>query len=110
MSQHDLPWLGQGRQQPKKETSNMKLNVIPTNEAQNMAAALECDTNRDAELLFRALQHANDRGTTSTHYAELERRWKIKQQKHRAELEKRKVMTPFGMMENHSYQAKGGEA
>ncbi len=25
MSQHDLPWLGQGRQQPKKETSNMKL-------------------------------------------------------------------------------------
>lgn len=24
MSQHDLPWLGQGRQQPKKETSNME--------------------------------------------------------------------------------------
>lgn len=24
MSQHNYPWLGQGRQQPKKETSNMK--------------------------------------------------------------------------------------
>ena len=48
---------------------------MPTNEAQNMAAALECDTNRDAEVLFRALQHANDRGTTAKHYAELERMW-----------------------------------
>ena len=57
-----------------------ELNVVPTNEAQNMGAALECNTNRDAELLFRALQHANGRGTTSAHYAELERRWKIKQQ------------------------------
>ena len=40
-----------------------KQNVVPTNEAQNMAAAVECDTLRDAEVLFRALQHANDRGT-----------------------------------------------
>ena len=61
-----------------------KQNVVPTNEAQNMAAALECDTNRDAEVLFRQLQHANARGTTAKHYAELERRWEIKQQ------------TPFG--------------
>jgi len=59
-------------------------NVVPTNEAQNMAAAVECDTLRDAEVLFRRLQHANDRGTTGAHYAELERRWEIKQQ------------TPFG--------------
>ena len=61
-----------------------KQNVVPTNEGQNMAAALECDTLRDAEVLFRALQHANDRGTTNSLYAELERRWEIKQQ------------TPFG--------------
>ena len=67
-----------------KERTNKKQNVVPTNEAQNMAAALECDTNRDAEVLFRALQRANNRGTTATHYAELERRWEIKQQ------------TPFG--------------
>ena len=59
-------------------------NVVPTNEGQNMAAAVECDTLRDAEVLFRRLQHANDRGTTGAHYAELERRWEIKQQ------------TPFG--------------
>ncbi len=51
-----------------------------------------------------------DRDLLAKHYAELEKRWKIKEQKHRAELEKRKVMTPFGMMENHSYPAKGGEA
>jgi len=57
-----------------------KLNIVPTNEAQNMAAAVECDTLRDAEVLFRALQHANDRGTTASLYAELERRWEIKQQ------------------------------
>ena len=53
-------------------------NVVPTNEAQNYAAALECDTRRDAEVLFRALQHANNRGTTTHHYAELERRWRDK--------------------------------
>ena len=54
-----------------------KQNVVPTNEAQNIAAAVECDNLRDAELLFRALQHANDRGTTESLYAELERRWEI---------------------------------
>ena len=54
-------------------------NVVPTNEGQNMAAAVECDTLRDAEVLFRQLQHANDRGTTGAHYAELERRWEIRQ-------------------------------
>jgi hypothetical protein len=67
-----------------KERTNKKQNVVPTNEAQNMAAAVESNTLRDAEVLFRALQHANNRGTTATHYAELERRWEIKQQ------------TPFG--------------
>ena len=69
----------------KNMTKNGKQqNVVPTNEGQNMAAALECDTLRDAEVLFRALQHANDRGTTESLYAELERRWEIKHQ------------TPFG--------------
>ena len=64
--------------------NNKKQNVVPTNEAQNMAAAVECNTLRDAEVLFRALQHANDMGTTESQYAELERRWEVKQQ------------TPFG--------------
>ena len=64
--------------------NNKKQNVVPTNEAQNMAAAVECNTLRDAEGLFRALQHANDMGTTESQYAELERRWEVKQQ------------TPFG--------------
>ena len=41
----------------------------------NLAAALECDTLRDAEVHFRALQHANDRGTTESDYSEIERRW-----------------------------------
>lgn len=60
-----------------KNRNGKPQNVVPTNEAQNIAAAVECDTLRDAELLFRALQHANDRGTTESLYAELERRWEI---------------------------------
>ena len=55
-------------------------NVVPTNEGQNMAAAVECDTLRDAEVLFRRLQRANDRGTTGARYAELERRWEVRHQ------------------------------
>ena len=61
-----------------------KQNVVPTNEAQNVAAALECDTLREAEVLFRSLQQANKIVTTNDLYAEIERRWEIKQQ------------TPFG--------------
>ena len=52
-----------------------KQNVVPTNEAQNMAAAVECDTLRDVEVLFRALQHANNMGTTGDDYSELHRAW-----------------------------------
>ena len=59
-------------------------NVVYTDRTQNIAAAVESDSLRDAERLFRALQHANARGTTESLYAELERRWEIKHQ------------TPFG--------------
>jgi len=52
-------------------------NVVTTTKAQNMAAAVLCDTLRDAEVLFRALQHANDMGTGESDYAELERQWEI---------------------------------
>ena len=50
-------------------------NVVQTNKAQNMAAAILCDTLRDAEVLFRALQHANNMGTTGDDYSELHRAW-----------------------------------
>jgi hypothetical protein len=36
-----------------------------------MAAAVLCDTLRDAEVLFRALQHANDMGTGEDDFDEL---------------------------------------
>jgi hypothetical protein len=52
-------------------------NVVSTTKAQNMAAAILCDTLRDAEVLFRALQHANDMGTGESDYAELERQWEV---------------------------------
>ena len=54
-----------------------KQNVVSTTSKQNMAAAKVCETYNEAIQLFRALEHANDRGTTETHYAELERRWEI---------------------------------
>ena len=41
----------------------------------NIAAAVLCDTLRDAEVHFRALQHANGRGTTESQYSELARAW-----------------------------------
>ena len=41
----------------------------------NIAAAVLNDTLRDAEVHFRALQHANDRGTTVSQYTDLERAW-----------------------------------
>lgn len=50
-------------------------NVVTTTRKQNMAAAVLCDTLRDAEVLFRALQHANDMGTTEADYSELHRAW-----------------------------------
>ena len=61
-----------------------QLNVVPTTTEQNLGAAKACETYQKACLLFRKLEHANDRGTTASLYAELERRWEIKQQ------------TPFG--------------
>ena len=52
-----------------------QLNVIPTTTEMNLAAAVLNDTLRDAEVHFRALQHANGRGTTVSQYTDLERLW-----------------------------------
>ena len=50
-------------------------NVVKTTTEMNIAAAVLNDTLRDAEVHFRALQHANGRGTTESQYAELEEAW-----------------------------------
>ncbi len=52
-----------------------KLNAVKTTTKMNIAAAVLCDTLRDAEVHFRALQHANGRGTTQSQYSELARAW-----------------------------------
>ena len=49
-----------------------KQNVVPTTVEQNMAAAKVCKTYNEAVKLFRALQHANNRGTNENHFNELE--------------------------------------
>ena len=50
-------------------------NVVKTTTEMNLAAAVLNDTLRDAEVHFRALQHANGRGTTVSQYTDLERLW-----------------------------------
>ena len=50
-------------------------NVVKTTTKMNLAAAVLNDTLRDAEVHFRALQHANGRGTTVSQYTDLERLW-----------------------------------
>jgi hypothetical protein len=50
-------------------------NVVYTDRAQNIAAAVESDSLRDAERLFRRLQHANSMGTTESDFDELERKY-----------------------------------
>ena len=52
-----------------------KLNVVKTTTEMNLAAAVLNDTLRDAEVHFRALQHANGRGTTESQYGDLHRAW-----------------------------------
>ena len=52
-----------------------KLNTVKTSTKMNIAAAVLNDTLRDAEVHFRALQHANGRGTTESQYGDLERAW-----------------------------------
>jgi len=52
-----------------------KLNTVKTSTEMNLAAAVLNDTLRDAEVHFRALQHANGRGTTVSQYTDLERLW-----------------------------------
>jgi hypothetical protein len=54
---------------------NKKQNNVKTTTKMNLAAAVLCDTLRDAEVHFRALQHANDRGATASQYTDLERMW-----------------------------------
>ena len=48
-----------------------KQNVIPTNREQNMAAAKVCDTFKEACLLFKSLQWANNMSATMTDSDEL---------------------------------------
>ena len=50
-------------------------NQVATTTEMNIAAAVLNDTLRDAEVHFRALQHANGRGTTVSQYTDLERLW-----------------------------------
>ncbi len=50
-------------------------NVVYTDKKQNMAAAIESDSLRDAERLFRRLQHANNMGTGESDFAELEEKY-----------------------------------
>jgi len=52
-----------------------KLNTVKTSTEMNLAAAVLNDTLRDAEVHFRALQHANGRGATVSQYTDLERLW-----------------------------------
>jgi hypothetical protein len=54
-------------------------NVVPTTAEQNMAAAKVCKTYNEAVKLFRALQHANNRGTSENHFNELEEHFIAKQ-------------------------------
>ena len=49
-----------------------QLNVIPTTTEQNLAAAMCCETYQKACLLFRRLEHANNRGTGGSQFDELE--------------------------------------
>jgi hypothetical protein len=50
-------------------------NAVKTTTEMNIAAAVLNDTLRDAEVHLRALQHANDRGTTESQYGDLHRAW-----------------------------------
>jgi hypothetical protein len=54
---------------------NKKQNAVKTSTEMNIVAAVLNDTLRDAEVHFRALQHANGRGTTESQYGELEKAW-----------------------------------
>lgn len=48
------------------------LNVVATTTQQNLAAAKESANYQKACLLFRKLEHANDRGTVMRQFDELE--------------------------------------
>ena len=56
-----------------------QLNVIPTTTPQNLAAAKCCETYQKACLLFRRLEHANDRGTGEHQFDILEEHFINKQ-------------------------------
>ena len=56
-----------------------KQNVVSTTGEQNMAAAKVCKTYNEAVSLFRALEHANNRGTAEQHFDMLEEHFIAKQ-------------------------------
>ena len=47
-------------------------NVVPTTSEQNLAASKCCETYQKACLLFRRLEHANNRGTAEQAFDVLE--------------------------------------
>ena len=49
-----------------------KQNVVPTSTLQNLGAAKACETYNEAIGLFRALEHANNRGTGGSQFDLLE--------------------------------------
>ena len=51
--------------------NGIEQNVVPTTVEQNLAAAKACNGHYTACQLFRALQHANDMGTTEVDFNEL---------------------------------------
>jgi len=48
------------------------MNVVPTTSEMNLAAAKCCKTYKESVLKFRALEYANDRGTTEQAFDILE--------------------------------------
>ena len=56
-----------------------QLNVVPTTTEQNLGAAKACETYQKACLLFRKLEHANDRGTGEHQFDLLEEHFNEKE-------------------------------
>ena len=54
-------------------------NVVPTTSEQNLAAAKCCETYQKACLLFRRLEHANNRGTGEHQFDILEEHFNAKE-------------------------------
>ena len=78
---------------------NKKQNAVKTSTEMNIVAAVLNDTLRDAEVHFRALQHANGRGTTESQYGELEKAWVNKVGPHK--LHTKYIQTTYKLHTHH---------